>query len=84
MSLTPEQCRAARALLNWKQSDLAEASGVNRRTIARFELEQHKPHERNRATLRQVLETAGVVFIDSNGGGPGARLRERPASDSND
>ena len=27
--------------------------------------------------LRQALESAGVEFIDENGGGPGVRLRKR-------
>jgi hypothetical protein len=30
----------------------------------------------NEAALRQVLEAAGVEFIDENGGGPGVRLRK--------
>lgn len=84
MPLSPEQCRAARALLNWSQTDLADASGIERGTIARFERGERLTYARNRATLRQVLEAAGVVFIDSNGGGPGARLREKPASETDD
>jgi hypothetical protein len=27
--------------------------------------------------LQQALESAGVQFIDENGGGPGVRLRKR-------
>ena len=30
----------------------------------------------NEAASRQALETAGVEFIDENGGGPGVRLRK--------
>jgi hypothetical protein len=29
------------------------------------------------AALRKALESAGVEFIDENGGGPGVRLRKR-------
>ena len=29
------------------------------------------------AKIRSALETAGVEFIDENGGGPGVRLRKR-------
>jgi hypothetical protein len=29
------------------------------------------------AALRKALESAGVEFIDENGGGPGVRLRRR-------
>ena len=29
------------------------------------------------AALRKALETAGIIFIDENGGGPGVRLRKK-------
>ncbi|WP_426040752.1 helix-turn-helix transcriptional regulator [Brevundimonas sp. TWP2-3-4b1] len=35
--LTPEACKAARALLRWSMSDLAEAAGVSLPTIQRTE-----------------------------------------------
>ena len=28
------------------------------------------------AAIQRALETAGILFIDANGGGPGVRLRE--------
>jgi hypothetical protein len=31
----------------------------------------------NDMAVRHALETAGVEFIDENGGGPGVRLRKR-------
>ena len=31
------------------------------------------------AALRNAIETAGVEFIEENGGGPGVRLRKRPS-----
>jgi hypothetical protein len=31
----------------------------------------------NNLAVRYALETAGVEFIDENGGGPGVRLRKR-------
>ena len=31
----------------------------------------------NDLAVRRALETAGVEFIDENGGGPGVRLRKR-------
>ena len=69
MSITPEQCRAARALLDWSQPDLVKASGVGRSTITRFERGSHMPHASNLAAIRVALEAAGVIFIDDNGGG---------------
>jgi hypothetical protein len=31
----------------------------------------------NDLTVRRTLESAGVEFIDENGGGPGVRLQKR-------
>ena len=75
MTITAEQCRAARGLLDWSQPDLAKASGIGRATITRFERGSHIPHASNLAALRAALEAAGVEFIGPNGGGPGVRLR---------
>jgi hypothetical protein len=47
---------------------------------ARVENEGHtcRPITRKRRlTVRRALESAGVEFIDENGGGPGVRLRKR-------
>ena len=77
MSLTPEQCRAARALLNWSQSDLAKASGHGQATIADFERGKRQPHPSNRASLRETLETAGVEFLpETKSKGIGVRLKK--------
>jgi hypothetical protein len=35
-------------------------------------------HESTVTALQKALESAGVEFIDENGGGPGVRLRTRP------
>ena len=34
----------------------------------------------NDAAVRRALESAGIEFIDENGGGPGVRLRKRQRS----
>ncbi len=70
------QCRAARGLLGWKQTDLAEASKVSIATIRGFESGKTIPYRGTQLLLRQALESAGVEFIDENGGGPGVRLRK--------
>jgi transcriptional regulator with XRE-family HTH domain len=82
MSLTPAQCRAARALISWSQDQLAEASGVAKATIANFELGKRTPYVTTLASLQEALLTSGVEFIPENGGGAGVRLRKavRPSS----
>lgn len=75
MSFSSAQCRAARALLNWSQSDLEAAAKVARKTIADFELDRRAPYERTLAAMQAALEAAGVEFIPENGGGPGLRLK---------
>ena len=75
--LTPEQCRAARAIVNWSQSDLEAHSGVARKTIADFEGSKKKrPYPDTLRDLTTALESAGVIFVDPNGMGPGVRLKE--------
>jgi predicted transcriptional regulator len=74
-----ELLRAGRALLRWEQRDLSTASSVSLPTIKRLE---SKPgimaaHLSTVAALRKALETAGIIFIDENGGGPGVRLRKK-------
>ncbi len=75
MSITNEQCRAARALLGWSQSDLATASLIAQKTIADFERDARELRPRTVADIRATLEKAGIEFIDGNGGGPGVRLK---------
>jgi transcriptional regulator with XRE-family HTH domain len=74
--LTPEQCRAARALLSWSQDELAAVSQVAKSTIALFELGKRQPHNRTLDDIRDALEAAGVIFVEENGDGPGVRLRK--------
>ncbi len=73
--LTPAQCRAARALLDWTQARLSEATGLSTVTIRSFEAGR-EARESNRTLLRLAFERAGIEFLDKNGGGSGARLRD--------
>ena len=76
--ITIEQLRAARALLGWSQTQLAERAGMSLPTIKRVEAESGpRVSEEARLKLRRTLESGGVEFIDENGGGPGVRLRKR-------
>lgn len=67
MPVTPAQARAARALLNISQRDLAAASGVSRRTILSFENEQRNLIPATRDALQRALEAAGVRFLGEVG-----------------
>src|SRR3546814_18872054 len=42
MILFPEQCRAARGLLNWKQAELATLAGISRSTVRDFRAEERR------------------------------------------
>lgn len=75
--VSPAQCRAARGLLDWSMERLETASGVNKRTLLRFEGGDHAARPATIAVLREALEAAGVEFIAENGGGAGVRLRDR-------
>ena len=76
MPLTSEQCRAARALLDWTQDDLAAHAEVSRSTVRGFENGQHELHRGSAAVIRGALEAAGVILIDPDEeAGPGVRLR---------
>lgn len=69
-NLTPEQCRAARALLGWTQRQLAEQSGIALRTIVFFEGGSRVISGRTRRELAETLAGAGISFA-----GGGAVLR---------
>lgn len=75
--ITPSQCRAARALLDWSQQRLAEESKIGNATIRNFEGGKSTPQHATLDVLKRALTEAGVLFIDQNGNGPGVRLRDR-------
>ena len=78
--LTVEQLRAARGLVGWSQTALAENSGVALSTVRRMETGQSRVrgHSENVWKVQTALENAGVQFIDENdSGGVGVRLRDR-------
>lgn len=75
MSLSAAQIRAARALLNWSQTELATAAGLSRPTIDRSE--RTAVSAEAAAAIRRALEAAGVQFIPENGGGAGVRLARK-------
>jgi hypothetical protein len=69
------QCWVARTVLGWSATHLARAAGLSWNSVARFERDG-AVSARTVETIRRTLEKAGVIFIDANDGGPGARLRK--------
>jgi transcriptional regulator with XRE-family HTH domain len=70
--MTPAQCRAARALLDWSQQQLAVAAKIGNATIRNFEGRKSTPQNATLDVLQRALESAGVEF--TNGDEPGVKL----------
>ena len=73
--MSPEQLKAARALLGITQEQLANRINVSKRTIASFESTGEQPSPRVYAAMVYGVEDQGIEFIEQNGGGPGVRLK---------
>jgi transcriptional regulator with XRE-family HTH domain len=73
--------RAARAALNWSLDDLAAASGVHRNTLSNFETRKYDGEPSKLAKAKNVLESAGVIFIEEDGEAAGIRLRRFQVGD---
>lgn len=70
--MIPAQCRAARALIDWSQTELAKAASVPEASVIAFEKGLDGVSGAEMRRLRRALESAGTEFTD--GGGPGVRL----------
>ncbi len=81
--MTPDQVKAARALLGWSMSRLGMRSGTSVHTVRSFEQTGRVASMYGRtdqvdtvAAIRDTLEAAGIEFIPENGGGVGVKLRK--------
>ncbi len=72
-TIGPGQSRAARGLLGWSVTDLAQASGLDEGFVTGFEAGSGDPASGQIEALRSALMREGVVFT----GGDGVRLSER-------
>jgi transcriptional regulator with XRE-family HTH domain len=62
-TITPGQCRAARALVGLSQRQLVEAAKLSRTTLTDFERERKTPEGNALAAIQHALESSGVTFI---------------------
>ncbi|MBB6011171.1 transcriptional regulator with XRE-family HTH domain [Aquamicrobium lusatiense] len=77
MQIFPEQCRAARGLLNWTQDRLASAAGVSRSTIKDFECHRHALQRGSEELVIRAFTRCGVeLLFDTDGAGIGVRMEK--------
>lgn len=79
--MTPAQIRAARALLGWKQTELAEAAGVSEISVKNIERGATDARGSTLGKIQSAFEAAGLEIIPTGGasidGGPGVRIRRK-------
>lgn len=71
-NLTPDACRAARALLRLSVRDLGARAGISGESISAYETGRPM-RDSNKQKLLAVFDDAGVDIL--NGDAPGARMR---------
>lgn len=59
---SPAQVRAGRALLNWNQQQLADHSGIARRTVAAYEHGGNRVTTSSITAMAEALGRAGINF----------------------
>jgi transcriptional regulator with XRE-family HTH domain len=64
---TIEQIRAARALLDWSQSDLADQAGLSQTGIARIENGTNQPNSNTLNKIKAAFENAEIEFLGDSG-----------------
>ena len=64
-------------MLGWSQQQLAKRARVGVVTVHQLETAVGQPRPATLDVIRRAFESAGVDFIDENGGGAGVRLRNR-------
>lgn len=62
-----DQCRAARGMLNWTQHDLANATGISKTSIVRFEQGGSDLKSNTLEIIQKTFENADIIFPDEYG-----------------
>ena len=75
--ITSAQIRAARGMLEWTRTDLAEKSGVGFSSMQRLESADGVPGAQFKTleAIKEAFEKAGIEFIGSPDEGAGVRWR---------
>jgi transcriptional regulator with XRE-family HTH domain len=77
--MSPEQCRAARAWLDWSQDELAARARVSNSTIRDFEAGRRVPIANNALAIRRALEAGGIELVFApDGAATGIAARAQP------
>lgn len=63
MRILPEACRAARGLLGWSQTELANRAGITLSTVKNFEVGRSRPIRLSMKAMERALEDGGIRFI---------------------
>ncbi len=66
-SLSPPLVKAARALLEWQQRDLARAAGLSLTAIHNYERNIGETRERTLIAIQNALECQGIEFLPGGG-----------------
>jgi transcriptional regulator with XRE-family HTH domain len=77
--ITRGQIRAARGLLGWTQSQLANVAGLSEVAIKNLERGRTDPRASTLTAIQEAFDRAGVVFLDpgdTRNGGSGVRLKQ--------
>ena len=73
--IVPAQIRAARALIEWTQAELAAASGLSEMSIKNIERGFTDPRVSTLSAIIRALEAEGIEF--TNGDAPGVKIKPR-------
>lgn len=76
--ISPAQIRAARAIIGWKQADLAKAASISEISVKNIERGATDPRASTLTAIETAFGAAGVIFLDPGvirDGGAGVRLR---------
>ena len=77
--ITSAQIRAARGMLEWSRSDLAEKSGVGFSSMMRLESAEGVPGAQFKTleAIKSAFEAAGIEFIGTPEDGAGVRWKPK-------